>query len=443
MSARLRPESASGPAPAGSVHRGSAGGRAGGLWRAVDPALVAVAVVALAAGFAQFAAAATLGDVARTFGHLAGTATIRDEAGLSGTQLGIGLAVLRLSSLGGLPLAGSADRFGRRPVLLSTIAAGLVLTVLAAPSPSYWWLVIICAAGRSPLTAAGSVAQVVAAEQSSAGHRATGMALVAGAYGVGAGAVAVLHSTLAGAAGFRAIFAMALVPLILVALVRRRIAEPTRFTAVAPAERSLPVVGAVGRRYRRRLAVVAGLAFLVAVVTGPANSFLFLYAQNVRHLPGWITALMVAGAGLAGLGGLIAGRWLADHVGRRLTCAVGMTLIALSGLAAYSGSRSALVGGYVAGIASGSVLAPAAGSLANELFPTPVRASVAGWYAVAGVVGATVGLLSFGVLADVGNRFGVAAAATFLPVIPGALLLLLVPETKGREPETMWPDSHP
>jgi len=46
-----------------------------------------------------------------------------------------------------------------------------------------------------------------------------------------------------------------------------------------------------------RLAVVAALAFAVAVVTGPANSFVFLYAQTVEHLAGWVTVLMVIAAG--------------------------------------------------------------------------------------------------------------------------------------------------
>jgi len=48
--------------------------------------------------------------------------TFADQAGLSGTQLGIGLAVIRLASLGALPLAGAADRLGRRRVLLLTCA---------------------------------------------------------------------------------------------------------------------------------------------------------------------------------------------------------------------------------------------------------------------------------------------------------------------------------
>jgi SHS family lactate transporter-like MFS transporter len=402
--------------------------------------VVAVALVAMAAGFGQFGAVATLGDVAKSFGHVVPGATIADQAGLSGTRLGVGLAILRLASLGGLPVAGIADRVGRRPVLLRGVAFGLALTIAAAGSPGYWWFVMILAASRPLLSGSASVAQVAAAEETSSGERAKAVALIAGAYAVGSGATAVLHSIASAQLGFRGIFALAAIPLVLLALVRQRVVEPARFKVAAAApEHPLPVLGPVGRRFRGRLVVVSAVAFTVAIVTGPANSFVFLYAQNIRHLAGWMTALMVIAAGAAGLAGLVAGQRLADRLGRRPTGAIGMALIAMAGLIAYSGSRAALVGGYIGGVAAGSVFAPAAGALANELFPTSVRASVAGWYVAAGVIGATAGLLVFGALADIGSRFSLAAAITFMPIIPMALLFFLVPETKGREPEASWP----
>ena len=406
----------------------------------LDPKVLALAVVALAAGFGQFGAVATLGDVARGFGHVTHGDRIAEQAGLSGTELGLGLAVLRLASLAGLPVAGAADRIGRRRVMLGAAGFGLALTMLAAASPGYWWFVIILAAGRPALSAASSVAQVAAVEETSSRDRAKAVALMAAAYAAGSGITIVLHSLASHTLGFRGIFALAVVPLVLLLLVRRRVAETGRFTLAASSrEQPTPVLGPVARPFRRRLAIVAGLAFAVAVVAGPANSFLFLYAQNVRHLAGWVTAVLVVGAGGAGLAGLALGRWLADHLGRRPTGAMGLAVIALAAVLTYSGSKPALMLGYVAGVTSGSIFAPAAGALANELFPTSVRASVAGWNVAAGVLGATVGLLLFGAMADVGNRFSVAALVTFLPVIPAALLFRLVPETMGREPEEMWP----
>ena len=402
-------------------------------------AIVALALMALASGFGQFGAVAALGDVARHFGRVVHGTTIADQAGLSGTELAVGLAVLRLASVGGLPLAGLADRFGRRVMLLATCAAGLAFTVLAAASPGYWWFVVIFALGRPLLSATNAVAQVGAAEETASQDRARAIALVAAGYGVGSGLTAFIHGVAKTTLGFRGLFALAVVPLVAVFFIRRWLVESGRFTRAAAVDHPVPVFGAVAPAYRWRLLTVASLAFAVAVVTGPANSFVFVYANNILRMSGDQTAAMVAVAAVFGLGGLLLGRYLADRVGRRLTGAVSMAAMAASGVLAYSGTRTALVVGYELAVLSASTFAPAAGSLANELFPTAVRASVAGWNVAASVAGAVVGLVVFGTVADVGHRFAVGAAVTFLPVVLATGLFALLPETRGREPEDLWP----
>ncbi len=401
--------------------------------------MVALALMALASGFGQFGAVSALGDVAKTFGHTSHNASLAEQAGLSTTKIGIGLAILRLASLGGLPLAGVADRFGRRRMLLLACALGLALTVLAAASPGYWWFVAIFALGRPSLSATNALSQVGAAEETASCDRAKAIALIAAGYGVGAGLTAVIHG-LAGTIGFRGVFALAVVPLAGLLLVRRWLVEPGRFAvAQAAPEHPLPVLGAVRREFRARLLVVCGLAFAVSVVTGPANSLVFLYAQNILRLSGLVTALMVVVAAVFGLAGLLAGRWLADTFGRRPTAATAMVAMALTGMLTYSGSRPAMLVGYELGILSASTFAPGAGSLLNELFPTSVRASVSGWNVAAGVMGAVLGLLEFGAIAGAADHYARAALITFLPVLVAIALFLLLPETNRKEPEDLWP----
>jgi MFS family permease len=409
-------------------------------WR--ERPVIGVALVSMAAGFGQFGAVAALGDVAKTFGHLVHGASFADQAGLSGTMLGIGLAILRLVSLAGLPIAGWADRVGRRKTMLTTCAAGLALTVLAATSPTYWWFVAIFALGRPLLTATLALTQVCAAELTHSEDRAKSIALTSAGYGIGAGLIAIVHSLASSVLGFRGIFTLAIVPLLLLPMLRSWIAEPDRFATLELAEHQRPVLGPIGPAFRRRLAVVAVLAFAVSVITGPANSLVYIYAQNVRHVPGVVTSAMVVAAGFTGLAGLLIGRWAADHIGRRPTIALSMAGMAVMGVMTYSGPRASLLIGYVLGVMVSSMFAPAAGSLANELFPTAVRASASGWYLAAGVLGAVTGLVVFGAVADVGgtgNHAAIAAVATFLPAVPVACLLLFLPETRGREPEELWP----
>jgi MFS family permease len=129
------------------------------LHRWNDRAVAGVAIAAFASGFGQFGVVAALGDVARGFGQVTHGAALADQAGLSGTELGIGLAIMRLASLGGLPITGLADRFGRRMMLLLTVGAGLAMTVAAAASPGYWWFVAIFACGRPLLSASNGLAR--------------------------------------------------------------------------------------------------------------------------------------------------------------------------------------------------------------------------------------------------------------------------------------------
>jgi MFS family permease len=412
------------------------------LHRWNDRAVVGVAVASFASGFGQFGVVAALGDVARGFGQVNHGATLADQAGLSGTDLGVGLAIMRLASLGALPLTGLADRFGRRKMLLVTVGVGLALTALAAASPSYWWFVAIFACGRPLLSATNGLAQVTAAEQTASADRAKAVALIAAGYGAGAGVIAIVHSLASHAIGFRGVFVMALIPLALLPLLWRWIEEPDRFTvAAAGSEHPFPVLDAVARPFRRRLVVIVVLAFAVSLITGPANSFVFLFAQNFLHQRGTVTAAMVVGAGVAGLAGLLAGRWLADRVGRRLTGALAMVTVALFATLTYTGSAPALLAGYILGVFAASVFAPAAGALINELFPTSVRASATGWSVAAGVLGAVTGLVAFGAVADAGRRFGVAGLVIFLPAALAMAAFWLLPETRGREPEDLWPNS--
>ena len=115
-----------------------------------------------------------------------------------------------------------------------------------------------------------------------------------------------------------------------------------------------------------------------------------------------------------------------------------MAAMALLGMLTYSGSGVGAAVGYLLAVLAASVFAPAAGALTNELFPTSIRASVIGWEIAIGVFGATAGLLAFGAVADVGNRFGLAAIVVFAATIPATGLFALLPETRDTEPEDLW-----
>ncbi len=408
-------------------------------WRSVG--IFAIAIVALASGFGQFGVVSALGDVVKSFGHVKTQgATVADEAGLSGTLLGVGLAILRLSSMLGMPLASLADRFGRRIILILTCAIGLCLTILAAFSPNYWYFVAIFALGRPFLSATNAIAQVGAAEETDSRNRAKAVALVVAGYGIGAGLTAVINGLAAKVLGFRGLFALAFIPFLLVIIIAPKVPETRLFMHEAEEQRTRPKLGTVPKGLGKRLILVNVIVWGISIVTGPANSFVFLYAQNILKISGKITALMVVAAGLTGLLGLIVGRYLADRVGRRTASYLAMTGVILTAFLIYSGGKFGLFIGYEMEIFATAAFGPAGGTFSNELFPTSARAAVVGWSIIASVLGAVMGLLLFGSLADAGGRFSSGAEFTFLPMLLIALLLFFLPETKGQELTELWPD---
>jgi MFS family permease len=290
------------------------------------------------------------------------------------------------------------------------------------------------------LSASSAVGQVVAAEVTDAANRARGVALVTAGFGVGSGLIALFHGAGSGFLGFRGLFLLAVIPLAAMPWIRRLVSETERFE-VAKAEfaTSRATLGTVHRRLLGRLVVVAVISFGVAETSGPATGFVYLDAQDITKLAGGVVSLMVLSAGLTGIVGLYLGQLCADRLGRRPTGIAAMAGLALASMVTYSGGRPELFVGYVSGIFFTALLAPTAGSFVNELFPTEVRAHVAGWLVVASVLGAIAGLVGFGAIADAGGSLRVAAALVFAPTLLISALFLALPETKGLEPEAVPP----
>jgi MFS family permease len=436
---------APGPSPGGDGDADTPSARRIRLhgWR--HPAILAVAAATVASGFAQFGATTALGDVARAFGETGDGTSVVARVGLSGTTLGIGLAIVRLASLASLPLSALADGYGRRRMLIGCVAGGLAMTALAALSPGYWWFVALFAVGRPLLSSTNAIAVVVAAEETERRDRAKAIGLMTAGYGIGAGLTALVRGV-AGDLGFRGLFGLALVPLAAVPLLARRLEEPDRYQRLRAAEdpqlaAARPaVLGRVRADLRPRLWLLATLAFAIAFVTGPINTFLFVYAENALGMSRSATAAMVLAAAPIGLVGLLIGRWAADRLGRRVTAAGTQAVVALAGMLTYSGSRPALAAGYLLAILAASAYAPSFGALGAELFPTSVRATAAGWLVAAGVLGAVAGLVAFGLLTDALASFATAAVLICAPVVLTCVLFVRLPETRGLELEQSAPD---
>jgi MFS family permease len=428
------------PAPDDAAQHGPPAGVRLYGWR--HPSVIAAAVFSAYAGFAQFSATAALPDIAAAFrvGE-AGTGSIAAQVGLSGTVLGIALGIIRLASVASLPLARSADAHGRRRVLVGASVIALVLTALAAGAPTFWVFVAVLAVARPLMSATNAVAGVIAAEEVATSDRSRALAVITVGYGVGAGLPVTLRAVTGGGIGFRTLFLVAVPLLLSLPLAARLVREPDRAARLVEAERATATrLGKVPAALRGRLALVATLTFFVAFLTGPVNTYLFLYAERVAGLSPGAQGLLAPAAALMGAAGLWAGVHLADRFGRIPTAMWSKFALAGAGVLTYSAGAWGAAVGYVLTLFIGSSYAPAVAATAAEIFPTSVRATAAGWLTVTGTVGAVIGLVVFGLVADATSSFSTAAWVVSVPAALSAVGYRFLPETKHLELEESAPE---
>ena len=142
------------------------------------------------------------------------------HVGIAGGGLLVGF--INVGTILAFILARKADRWGRKPVLTATIAGYTVFTFLSGLSPNVYVFAVLQMVARIFLIAEWATSMVIAAEEFPAKGRGTVLGVVSAAAGFGAivcaGVVPLLLTT---AYGWRSVYFVSIVPLVLLAIARR------------------------------------------------------------------------------------------------------------------------------------------------------------------------------------------------------------------------------
>src|SRR5208282_4829259 len=188
--------------------------------------------------------------------------------------------------------------------------------------------------------------------------------------------------------GWRGMYFIGIIPLLLVALLRRGMRETLRFEAFRKARANGPAMaaGAIAALrqaveplrgpYRARLILVALLWNCVGLVGAPAVTFFTLYAKRDHHWTSPQIGHAVVLAYTIGTLGIMLAGWMLDRVGRKLTTALSYLVGAVAIAALFqSSSHGAILTALVITVVAFQAARTATATYSAELFPTAIRAT--------------------------------------------------------------------
>ena len=252
--------------------------------------------------------------------------------------------------------------------------------------------------------------------------------------------------------GWRGMYFIGIIPLLLVAFLRRNVKETARFEALrAERERSGTYDSGIvaGLKcaiepprgpYRGRILFVALLWNCVGLVGAPAVTFFSLYAKRDHHWTSSQIGQAIVIAYLFGTVGHLLAGWSLDRVGRRVTTSATYLVGAASILILFqTDSYLAMLTAMVATVFAFQGARTATATYSSELFPTEIRAtSYSLTVQLLGQISALLTPYIVGKLADSMGGLGNAVAVVSIgPVIGAVLVWMFAPETRGRTLEEL------
>lgn len=376
--------------------------------------------------------------------YLLAIPALRAEFGLDARQAGLLATVALLSSaVGGVVFGRIADRIGRTRALSLTVLVFSFASLGSATAQSAAQLVVWRTILGLGLGGEWSAGAVLVAESVPAAHRGKAIGLMQSGWAIGYLLATLAAALILPAFGWRALFACGVAPALLVVWIRRRLEEPEVAKAVvaASASRTREISAWALARPPLLARTVIATTLSAAVMFGYWGlftwipSFLAAPAEQggaglgLVRSTGWIVPMQ-----LGAFAGYLSFGYAADRFGRRRSFA--LYLVAAAALVLAYG---ALVRTPWALLALGPALGffghgyfSLFGAQLAELFPTAVRGTAQGLCYNAGRALSAFAPATIGALADA-RGLAAALGATAAFFVAGALLVRLLPETRGVE----------
>jgi putative MFS transporter len=367
--------------------------------------------------------------------------SIRAEMGLSEAGAGWLIAFINVGAIVAYLLVRQADKIGRKRVLTATILGYAAFSMASGLSPNVVVFAVCQFFARIFLIGEWAVATIYAAEEYPADRRGFIIGVIQAMSSLGAiicaGLVPLL---LKSPLGWRTVFLVGGIPLLVIAVARRGIQETARFEArqaTGEMNREAPFARIWKTAYAGRVVLVACIWAATYVCTTTAVMFWKEFAVHERGFSDVEVGTSMTIAALGSLPLIFLSGKLLDALGRRGGAAIIFVSAAAGVFGAYGfASHAMLTVSLVVGIFGTSAVLPVLNAYTAELFPTELRSDAFAWANnLLGRFGPVLAPIVIGELAGA-NGWGLALRVTTVgPLVALALILWKLPETRGRELE--------
>jgi MFS family permease len=341
------------------------------------------------------------------------TPLIIQEWGISPTIIGLVSTISRWVGLIGFFLFPAlADLYGRKPMLMITIAGYSLLTGLTGFVQNWQQLLAATSATRLAISGENPVGLVMVAETAPTKWRATALGGLVGGYPFGFMLTALAGLLIVPALGWRALYFLGILPALMLLFIRRGIKESPRFERVTSAmlkeglKKQLDITAPI-RHYPREMLIGTLINFFYLFTWLGWSTWISQFLTVEKKL-GFTTAttFLLVWMALAIVAYWLCG-WLCDRYGRRFVIPAfvvpaGILLIVIGGL---NDATSLFVVGLVLNfLITGSFGAGLGYAL--DLFPTAIRGTANGAIFLIAGIGSAFSPLLMGTYAAAGNIAG-------------------------------------
>jgi putative MFS transporter len=365
--------------------------------------------------------------------------SIRETYGLSPEQGTWLVTVINFGTMLAYLLVRRADRWGRKRVLSITIAGYALFTFLSAWAPNAVVFGVLQMVARVFLIGEWATSMVVAAEEFPKERRGTVIGVVSASAGLGsiicAGVVPMMLKT---PLGWRSVYLIGVLPLLLLMYARRSLKETQRFTEhAARGPVDPPLLEILRGPHRRRVLQMAAIWFLSYLCTSNAVLFWKEFALAERGLTQAQTAQVITVAALVSMPLVFFAGRLLDAIGRKWGSAViyAATVLGVLGGYTFSGVLP-LTLAMTLGVFGLNAVLTVLNAFMTELFPTEARGNAMAWSNnLLGRLGYCLSPLAIGELVGQYGWGLPLRLSTVFPLLALVLIVVWLPETNARELE--------